>query len=39
MDPLSEQVERVLRDLQPLLKVDGGGAEFDRIEGTPRTSA
>ena len=32
MDP-GEQVRAVLRKLAPALSVDGGGVEFDRIEG------
>ena len=33
MDSVRERVQAVLHDLMPLLRVDGGGLEFDRIEG------
>jgi len=33
MESLIERVEAVLTEVMPLLKVDGGGVEFERIEG------
>ena len=33
MNSLRERVQEVLHDLMPLLRVDGGGLELDRIEG------
>ena len=33
MDPLTDRIHAVLTELMPLLKVDGGGVEFERIEG------
>ena len=33
MEPLLKRVQAVLRELTPLLRVDGGGVELDRIEG------
>lgn len=33
MADIAEQVQAVLHDLMPMLKVDGGGADLDRIEG------
>jgi len=33
MESIEERVLAVLTDLSPLLRVDGGGVEFDRIEG------
>ena len=33
MEPIRERVQEVLTDLSPLLRVDGGGVEFERIEG------
>ena len=33
MEAIEERVQAVLTDLSPMLRVDGGGVEFDRIEG------
>ena len=33
MEALIERVEAVLTEVMPLLKVDGGGVVFDRIDG------
>ena len=33
MEAIDERVRAVLTRLSPLLRVDGGGVEFDRIEG------
>jgi Fe-S cluster biogenesis protein NfuA len=33
MESVLERVQAVLHDLMPLLRVDGGGLELDRIEG------
>ena len=33
MEPLIERIEAVLTEVMPLLKVDGGGVVFDRIDG------
>ena len=33
METIGERVQAVLTDLSPLLRVDGGGVRFDRIEG------
>ena len=33
MDDLRERIEATLHKLSPSLSVDGGGVEFDRIEG------
>jgi Fe-S cluster biogenesis protein NfuA len=33
MEALIQRVEAVLTEVMPLLKVDGGGVEFERIDG------
>ena len=33
MNSVTERVQAVLAELMPLLKVDGGGVEIDRIDG------
>ena len=33
MEAIEERVQAVLTDLSPMLRVDGGGVVFDRIEG------
>ena len=33
MEAVEERVHEVLTDLSPLLRVDGGGVEYVRIEG------
>ena len=33
MDALNDRIQAVLAELMPLLRVDGGGVEFERIEG------
>jgi len=33
MNSLTERIQAVLAELMPLLKVDGGGVEIDRIDG------
>jgi Fe-S cluster biogenesis protein NfuA len=33
MDTLRERVQAVLHEIMPLLRVDGGGLDLERIEG------
>ena len=33
MEELTQRIEAVLAEIMPMLKVDGGGVEIDRIDG------